>query len=371
MRACVVLLAALSVAVLAGAASAASRFKDRTFAELESSSKPELVVFLHSSAPQARSVMQMLERVAERLSATTPQVGFSKCDGDSPSNTEKFRSAGFDKNLHYIFTVTPETGIERYSHTEDEDTLVRHVQNLFLPANERDVQVFTDEDDLYERLDSSEKPVMIKFFEQWCTHCKHLKPTFNRAASLYKDQVDFLEVECSKNQESKDFCAKHGVASYPVLKLITSSDAHKYDGVRSIIGMEEFFSDKLAGKFRRTASATAASSKSDAADDGSDDDDEDRKKKKKKKSKRSKRAKDEEQDSDDSAAATQSSKKSEVDEAPSKKDKDSAQTAGNADALEKRVAQLEKFVAELRAALKGVVGGEAGSSKSLRNRDDL
>ncbi len=91
-------------------------------------------------------------------------------------------------------------------------------------------------------------PVFIKCFEQWCGHCKHLKKVqplrctriafcslfltlccaggeqpWAQSATHFKGKVTFFEIECSKTQDSKAFCAKNGVKGYPTLILFNSN----------------------------------------------------------------------------------------------------------------------------------------------------
>ena len=50
-------------------------------------------------------------------------------------------------------------------------------------------------------------PVLLKLFEEWCPHCKKMKKHF-QALSNEVDDITMMEVECSKTEASKEFCAK-------------------------------------------------------------------------------------------------------------------------------------------------------------------
>jgi thiol-disulfide isomerase/thioredoxin len=54
---------------------------------------------------------------------------------------------------------------------------------------------------------AEEQPVFLKLFEEWCPHCKKMKKHF-QALSNEVDDITMMEVECSKTEASKEFCAK-------------------------------------------------------------------------------------------------------------------------------------------------------------------
>jgi thiol-disulfide isomerase/thioredoxin len=176
-----------------------------------------------------------------------PWVRFAKCDGDKAINSKDFEEAGFGTG-NFVFTQAPEAGIQKYTHDVNALTLYRHIKSLMTEPTENHVVEFTNEDDFFDLIDlaTPPRPQFVKFFEQWCTHCKAAKRPFAHAAQQFKDTVGFVEVECSKTEENKAFCARHGVRSYPMIKLFTSEEQTMYESpARSLIGFEEFLNEKL------------------------------------------------------------------------------------------------------------------------------
>jgi len=55
-------------------------------------------------------------------------------------------------------------------------------------------------------------------------------------------------VECSHNKESQQFCEKHQIKGYPVLKLFTGTEVITYDReVRTIVEFDAFFTKTVEG----------------------------------------------------------------------------------------------------------------------------
>ncbi|CCK72449.1 protein disulfide isomerase MPD2 KNAG_0K00830 [Huiozyma naganishii CBS 8797] len=63
---------------------------------------------------------------------------------------------------------------------------------------------------------------VVKYFTQWCTHCKLMKPVYEELSALdtYKAPLQFVEVDCELFGSS--LCS--GVPGYPMVKLITPLD---------------------------------------------------------------------------------------------------------------------------------------------------
>lgn len=245
---------------------------EATFKYMVDNPGESLVLFYKSSEKDYKNQVQLIERVAKRMNGKLPShFRFNKCDGDKSDNQQQFKDAGFSTG-GYFFTSTPGAGIEKYTGPQEVDELVEHLNLKYMQFDERDTKEFADEDDFYEKLDTNGRPAFVKFYENWCAHCKALKPTFSRAATFFKGKIDFWDVECSKTDESKEFCTRNEVSSYPVLKLFTGDDKIKYEGDRSIGEMKKFF-EKNLGEELKSAPRSASSDDGDSDDEDDEDDD--------------------------------------------------------------------------------------------------
>lgn len=84
------------------------------------------------------------------------------------------------------------------------------------------------------------KKAFVAFKAPWCTHCKKLKPEWDKLS----ENVEVLigEVDCTVE---KDLCAKHGVQGYPTIKYSTGFGWKKYEKGRDYNSLEKFVEDEL------------------------------------------------------------------------------------------------------------------------------
>lgn len=246
--------------------------QDTPFSIVKSQPQQRLVVFYFGSDAKAVPILDMVEETAEYLVSLDlgklSSFQFAKVDCESEENKADCDEAGFKPtagNGIWLFTSTPHEGIQAFSGTRDAATLATHIRHKFLPSDEHDVISFKDENDLFERMDKSErdppKPIMVKFWETWCSHCKQLKLPYDQAAGFFKEQVDFMEVECSKNEETKAFCANNQIKSYPTLILFDGERKHFWDQAdKSITSFQNFFLSTLPeDRYTRTVDKEAES----------------------------------------------------------------------------------------------------------------
>ena len=273
-----------------------------TFADVKAAGQERLTLFHFSSDPKSGELVLMLEEAATQLQAlrlpALERFSFAEVDCVKPPNAGECSAAGFTAGKDWLFTSTQASGIQAYTGPRTASAVATHVHHKFLPADPSLVQTWKDEESFFRSLDSPRaKPVFLKLWEEWCTHCKALKHPFEQMAVYFAPQVTFMELECSRSEISKAFCARHGATSFPTLMLFDGEDLkQKYDGERTIVGVEEFFLSKLTeSQFKQIGGA-----KTDAA----------AKKTKTKQSKPAKDNKSEETESTGASAATKSAAKS-------------------------------------------------------------
>ena len=114
---------------------------------------------------------------------------------------------------------------------------------MHFPLEDDDVLEFTSELDFYNLMDLEEnpKPIFIKFFTETCPHCQGFKNAFKRYASLYKDKVTFMDVNCGSGKSGEKFCKTNKATSYPTLMLFKGDDKITFnDNDRTFIAIEKF-----------------------------------------------------------------------------------------------------------------------------------
>lgn len=104
-------------------------------------------------------------------------------------------------------------------------------------AIESDVLVFTDSD--FSTRINEHDTVLVMFYAPWCGHCKKLKPEYEKAAGIVKDNdppIMLAKVDCT--EAGKETCNKFGVTGYPTLKIFKDGEVNKdYSGPRDADGI--------------------------------------------------------------------------------------------------------------------------------------
>eukprot|EP00698_Gefionella_okellyi_P004330 TRINITY_DN14007_c0_g1_i1.p1 TRINITY_DN14007_c0_g1~~TRINITY_DN14007_c0_g1_i1.p1 ORF type:complete len:343 (-),score=78.43 TRINITY_DN14007_c0_g1_i1:994-2022(-) len=237
--------------------------KERTFADIKGSATEKIVAFYSSDLPESLIGVEVAENTAKKLGSLAECL---KCDCSLASNAKDVQEAQFFE-FPQLFISSREGGIQKYSGPIDVDEYFDFANTILAPApTTDDVIEFTTEDALFDLIDGENgKPVFVKFYEQWCSHCKAMKKVFQIGSTKFKDHVHFVEAECSKDDVSKEFCSRNSVEGYPTVKLFTGEDKILFSETRTLAAMSAFFRQHVpayaaAVPEKKTASVSASSS---------------------------------------------------------------------------------------------------------------
>ncbi|NKY97112.1 MULTISPECIES: thioredoxin [Nocardiopsis] len=75
---------------------------------------------------------------------------------------------------------------------------------------------------------SSDKPVLVDFWADWCGPCKQMAPVLDKLAEEYGDKIEVVKINTDKNPETP--------RSYNVLSLPTMNLYKDGEVVKQIIG---------------------------------------------------------------------------------------------------------------------------------------
>ncbi len=81
------------------------------------------------------------------------------------------------------------------------------------------------------KLESSNRPVFVDFWAEWCAPCRMIAPTFEKLAETYGESVTFAKVNVD---ELPDLANKLAIRSIPTLVLMQGGEVReRVVGVRS------------------------------------------------------------------------------------------------------------------------------------------
>jgi len=202
-----------------------------SFEAVESEPGQKVVMFIgEPGSEESNKLVEGLNEIAEFGQAF--EYVYVECGHED--SKAKCDGAGFKEFPRY-FTNSAEGGIESVGTTENppsKEDMIDHLKFRVESIKEDNTITFESVEQLNKL--ASERPVVVKFHQLWCGHCKKLKKHFQKAASysFVKDKAYFVDLDCGKD-EGKSFCGSEGVNSYPTLKiwLDGGKTVSKHDGI--------------------------------------------------------------------------------------------------------------------------------------------
>lgn len=73
----------------------------------------------------------------------------------------------------------------------------------------------------FEEVLSTDKPVMIDFWAEWCGPCRMIAPLVDEISDEYKDKAVIAKVDVDNNQE---IAMKYGVRNIPTILFIKNGE---------------------------------------------------------------------------------------------------------------------------------------------------
>lgn len=112
------------------------------------------------------------------------------------------------------------------------------VVSLSLAVAEKDAVVLTG-NNFDEEVLQSNKLWMVKFYAPWCGHCKHLAPTYKKAA-IEVERLGIMKMGKVDATVESTLASRYGVKGYPTLMFSRDGSLHKYEGERTVPGFVDF-----------------------------------------------------------------------------------------------------------------------------------
>jgi len=75
---------------------------------------------------------------------------------------------------------------------------------------------------------TSEKPIMVDFWAEWCGPCRAVSPILDQIATEHSDKIDVVKLNVDDNPET---AMKYQITSIPTMKVFRAGEV-----VKTVIG---------------------------------------------------------------------------------------------------------------------------------------
>ncbi|MDH6118557.1 thioredoxin 1 [Kitasatospora sp. GAS204A] len=75
---------------------------------------------------------------------------------------------------------------------------------------------------------TSDKPVLVDFWAEWCGPCRQIAPSLEAIAAEHGDQIEIVKLNIDQNPTT---AAKYGIMSIPTMTVFLGGEA-----VKTIVG---------------------------------------------------------------------------------------------------------------------------------------
>ena len=89
-------------------------------------------------------------------------------------------------------------------------------------------------------IQNDNKTTVILFKADWCGHCNHFKPTWEKVSELYNKKFNFVVYDADKQT---DKFKEYKVDAFPTVLVKNGSNVVPYDGDRSIGDLNDFLNN--------------------------------------------------------------------------------------------------------------------------------